>query len=115
VCKVEEAVALLTLPLLGTVPLHCGRVCGAVLLPVARMIGTPFACALAAHLAVLGVGKQLLLAVVGAAALLADGLGAGGLLRMAWGRLELLIAITAPPRTHFYSVRCPAQLYSWLK
>jgi hypothetical protein len=111
----EEAVALITLPLPGAVPFHRGRVIGAVLLPIAGMIGAPFARTFAAHLAVLGVGKKLLLAVVGAAALLADGLGAGGLLRMAWGGLELLIAITAPPRTHFYSVRCPAQLYSWLK
>ena len=111
----EEALALVTLPLLNAVAFRGGWMRGAILLPIARMIDAPFARTFAAHLAVLGVGKKLLFAVVGAAALLADRLGTGRLLRMAWGRLKLLIAITAPPFTHFYRVRASGRPCSWLK
>jgi len=79
------------------------------------MIGAPLARALAAHLAILGVGDEFLLAVVGAAALLADTLGARGLLRMASGGLELLVAITATPLTHPYRVKAFAALYGLQK
>ncbi len=79
------------------------------------MIGAPLARALTAHLAVLGVGDEFPLAVIGAAALLADGLGARGLLRMASGGFELQVTITATPLTHPYRVKAFAALYSLQK
>jgi hypothetical protein len=55
----------------GPVPLDGLRVRRPILSPVSGVIGAPFAGALAANLAVLGVRNQLLLAAVGTAALLA--------------------------------------------
>jgi uncharacterized membrane protein YeaQ/YmgE (transglycosylase-associated protein family) len=107
----EEALALVILALAGAVPFRRARMRGAVLPPIAGMIGAPLARALATHLLVLGVGNELLLAAIGAAALLAGGAGARGLLGMASGGFKLLVAITATPLTHPYRVKASARIY----
>ena len=98
-----------------TVPFHGLRMSGAVLIPIAGVIATPFTGALPADLAVLGVRDQLPFAVVTAATLLAHKVGAHRLLRMESGGLELLVAITAAPVNHPNRVEASATSYSWEK
>ena len=99
----------------GTVPFHRLRMGGAVLLPIAGVIATPFTGTLAADLAVLGVRDQLLFAVVAATTLLASRLGAHRLLGMESGGLERLVAITAAPLNHPNRVKASAAPYGWEK
>jgi hypothetical protein len=73
----------------GPVPLGGLRLGGAIPLPVAGMVGTPLACAVAAGLAICRIADELPLAALAAAPLLARRKRAGGLLRVKSGWFEL--------------------------
>jgi len=100
--------ALIALALASAVALYRSEMGGPILTPVIAVLPAPFARAIAAHLAVLRIGEQLLPAAGGTPALLARWLGTHRLLRMESGRLQLLIAITAAPLSHPYRVAAPA-------
>jgi hypothetical protein len=108
VCKIEQALALVPLLLLGAISLDGLGFGGAILLPVTGMIGAPLAGTVTADLAILWIGGELLAAALTAAALLAHSLRAHRLFRMAAGRLELLVAIRATPFAHPYRVKAAA-------
>ena len=78
----EQALTLVALALPGAVLLDRLRMRRAVILPVAGMIGAPLSSTLAADLAILRIGRELLLTAVYATALLARLAGAHNLLGM---------------------------------
>jgi len=95
-----EAVALVTNLLLPAVPLDRFRVPLPVLLLVVGMRVTPLFPALLHHLGVEGIGTNLGVVIIAAAAPLARGLAANDLLRMIAGRLKNLLTVRATAITH---------------
>src|SRR5437762_163749 len=77
---------------------------GAIPLPVAGVVGAPFACAVAADLAIFLIADELALAALAAALPLAGLIRAGGLRRVKSGWLELPVAKTATPLIHPFTV-----------
>jgi len=67
VCKTGETLPQIAPTLLGPVALGGLRLGGAIPLPIARMASPPLACAVAAGLAILGIARELLPVVLGAA------------------------------------------------
>ena len=90
-----EAVALVTNMLLSPVPFDGLRVPLPVLLLVVGMGIAPLLPAFLHHLGVEGIGADLLVVIIAAAAPLAWGLAANDLLRMITGRLKDLLTVTA--------------------
>jgi hypothetical protein len=109
VCKTGETLPQIAPTLLSAVPLGGLRLGGAMPLPIAGMVGTPLACAVAAGLAIFGIADELLLAALAAPPLLAGRVRAGGLLRMKSGCFELPLAKTATPQIHPYRVAAFSQ------
>jgi integrase len=68
---------------------------GAIPLPVAGVVGTPFSSAVATDRAILRIDRELLISVLATAPLLTGLIGTHGLLGMKSGRVELLLAETA--------------------
>jgi hypothetical protein len=95
-----EAVALVTNLLLPAVPLDRFRVPLPVLLLIVGMSITPLFPALLHHLGVEGIGTNLGVVIIAAAAPLARGLAANDLLRMIAGRLKNLLTVRATAITH---------------
>jgi len=95
-----EAVALVTNMLLSAVPFDGLRVPLPVLLLVVGMGIAPLLPAFLHHLGVEGIGADLLVVIVAAAAPLAWGLAANDLLRMITGRLKDLLTVRATAITH---------------
>jgi len=95
-----EAVALVTDLLLAAVPLDRFRVPLSVLLLVVGMRVTPLFPALLHHLGVEGIGTNLGVVIIAAAAPLARGLTANDLLRMIAGGLKNLLTVRATAITH---------------
>jgi len=96
------------LSLLGPVLLNRFGFGGAILFPVAGMVGTPFPSTVAADLAILCIQDELLLAAMAAALLLAWLVRTGRLLRMKSGWLEQPFTVAATPHTHPFKVTdCP--------
>jgi hypothetical protein len=98
-----QALPQVPLPLLGAVPRDGIGLGGAILLPVAGMVGAPLAGAVAADLTILRIEGQLPLAVLASALPLAWLVRTGDLLGVKSGRLELSLAETATP-AHAYRV-----------
>ncbi|MCL4852102.1 MAG: hypothetical protein KJZ78_12075 [Bryobacteraceae bacterium] len=71
-----------------------------VLLPVVGMLLTPFAGAIAADVAVLGIGGDLGAVIITAPLALAIGLATDFLTRLELGRPEGALAISAAPQIH---------------
>jgi hypothetical protein len=71
VCKIGQTAALIPLLLPGAIALDRLRMCGTISLPIGGMSAAPLAGAVPADLAILGIGQQLVLAVLAAALLLA--------------------------------------------
>ena len=97
--------ALIALALASAVALYRSEMGGPILTPVIAVLPAPFARAIAAHLAVLRIGHELLPAAGGAAVLLASWLETHRLLRVVSGWFELLTAVTAAPRNHPFRVK----------
>jgi hypothetical protein len=95
-----EAVALVTNLPLPAVPLDRFRVPLPVLLLVMGMRLTPLFPALLYHLGIEGIGTNLGVAIIAAAAPLAHGLTANDLLRMIAGGLKNLLTVRATAITH---------------
>jgi len=95
-----EAVALVTNMLLSAVPFDGLRVPLPVLLLVVGMGIAPLLPAFLHHLGVEGIGADLLVVIIAAAAPLAWGLAANDLLRMITGRLKDLLTVRATAITH---------------
>jgi hypothetical protein len=95
-----EAVALVTNLLLPAIPLDCFRVPLPVLLLIVGMSITPLFPALLHHLGVEGIGTNLGVVIIAAAAPLARGLAANDLLRMIGCRLKNLLTVRATAITH---------------
>jgi hypothetical protein len=93
---------------LGPVPLDGLGLGGAILLPVAGVVGTPLSSAVAADFAILWIEGELLLTVLAAALLLTPFTRAYGLFRVKSGRFELPPAETAMPLIHPFRVTAPA-------
>jgi hypothetical protein len=92
VCKTGETLAQIALLRSGPVPRGGLRLGGAIPFPIAGMVGTPLACAVAAGLAIFRIADEFPLAALAAAPLLARRKRAGGLLRVKSGWLELPLA-----------------------
>jgi hypothetical protein len=90
--------------LLGAVALDGIGLGGAILLPVAGMIGAPLAGAVAADLTVLRIAGQLPFPVLATALLLTWFGRTGGLLQVKSGWFELPLAETATPLLHPFRV-----------
>jgi hypothetical protein len=86
--------------LLLTVAFRDGGMLVAVALPVVGVAAPPFAYAVAADLAILGVGDEFLPVVVGAAPSLAERIAADRLTGLILRRLEGLLTIAATPIIH---------------
>ena len=87
--------------LLPTVVLRGGRVLLSVSFPVIGIAGAPLARAVPAHLAVFGIGGDLLPVVVGAPTPLATRFAANRLARLKLRRLETLLTIATTPVIHW--------------
>jgi len=99
-----QAAPQVPLTLLGAVAGHGFGMGGAVRRPVARVLGAPFAGAVAADLAVLRIAGELLSAAVVAALLLAQRVRASGLLRVKARWQEQSMTKTATPMVHLLRV-----------
>jgi hypothetical protein len=106
VCKTGQALPQVPLPLLSPIPLDGVVVGGAILLPVAGMVGAPLASAVAADLAILFIESQLLLTVLVTALPLTRFVRTGSLLQVKSGWFELPVAETATPLLHPFRVGC---------
>src|SRR3954447_12103660 len=78
---------------------HSGMI-AAVALPVIGMASPPLAWAVAADLAILGIGGDLLSMIVGAASSLTGRIAADHLARLILRRLEKLLTVAATPFIH---------------
>ena len=104
VCKTGDTLSQVTLALTGAVPLGGVGFGGAIPFPVAGVVGAPLTCAVAADLAIFRIDGELEVAALGATLLLARRIGAGGLLKVKSGWLELPVAKTATPLIHPFTV-----------
>ena len=104
-----QTLPLVAMVLLHPVPFRGLGFGGAILLPIAGVVGTPLARAVAADITIFWIAEQFLLATLPAALLLARRARAGGLLRVASGWFERSLAKTATPLLHPYQLTalCP--------
>jgi hypothetical protein len=86
--------------LLDPVALDGRRMGGAILPPVARMIGAPILRAVEAALTIHCISHELVLAALAAALLLTGLIRTDGLLRVKSGRFKLPLAETTTPQSH---------------
>jgi hypothetical protein len=86
--------------LLLAVPLDGGRALLAIPPPIVRITGSPFLCAVHAHLAVFRVRRNFLAVILGAAAALTTGGAAHQLPRLILRGLEDLLTVAASPFDH---------------
>ena len=96
--------AAVALPLLDPVPRSGLGRRGAILLPVASVVGAPLPSAVAANFAIFRINSELFLATPATALLLARLVRTHGLLGMKSGSFELFLAETAAALIHPFKV-----------
>jgi hypothetical protein len=99
-----QALPQVALLLLDPVPLDRLRLGGAILLPVAGMVGAPLASAVAADLTILHIAGELLPAVLATTPLLTRLVRTDGLLQVKSGWFKLPLAETATSLFHPFRV-----------
>jgi len=104
VCKIGQTPVQVPPLLLAPVAQDRLGVRGAILFPIAGVVGAPLPGAVAADLAILGIADELLLAALPATLLLAGGVRASGLLRVKARRPEQRVTKTTPLMVHLFRV-----------